>query len=57
MLRDLTNALAEVTTFIPDNRTRSKSNVEALTEVTGIVARQQQALVDIFDTAPLTLPT
>jgi hypothetical protein len=44
-----------VTTFISDNRDALKSNVEALTEVTGIVARQQQALVDIFDTAPLTL--
>jgi len=55
MLRDLANALAEVTTFIQDNREALKSNVEALTEVTGIVARQQRALVDIFDTAPLTL--
>lgn len=55
MLHDLAVALDSITGFIRDNRAALKSDVEALTEVTGIVAQQQQALIQIFDTAPLTV--
>lgn len=54
-LRALSLALADITGFVRDNRELLKSNVEALTEVTGILVRQQRALVDVLDVAPLAL--
>ncbi|GAA4713223.1 MCE family protein [Phytohabitans rumicis] len=54
-LRSLATALADVTTFIKENRTALKSNVDALADVTGILVRQQQAVINILDVAPLAL--
>jgi phospholipid/cholesterol/gamma-HCH transport system substrate-binding protein len=54
-LRSLATALADVTAFIRDNRDALKSNVDALADVTGILVRQQKAIVDVLDVAPLAL--
>jgi virulence factor Mce-like protein len=55
MLHDLTQALTSITTFVRDNRAALKSDVDALADITTTVAQQQQALITIFDTAPLTV--
>jgi phospholipid/cholesterol/gamma-HCH transport system substrate-binding protein len=54
-LRNLTTALGDVTAFIKQNRAALKSNVDALADVTGVLARQQQALINILDVTPLAL--
>lgn len=54
-LRSLAAALADVTAFIKENRAGLKSNVDALADITGVLVRQQQAVIDILDVAPLAL--
>jgi virulence factor Mce-like protein len=54
-LRNLATALADVTTFVKQNRATLTSNVDALADVTGVLVRQQQSLVEILDVAPLAL--
>jgi phospholipid/cholesterol/gamma-HCH transport system substrate-binding protein len=52
-LHSLAIALAEVTTFVRDNREALRSNVSALADITSVLARQQKAIADILDVAPL----
>src|SRR2546430_8151281 len=54
-LRNLATALADITGFVRDNREQLKSNVDGLTEVTGILVRQQQAIINVLNVAPLAL--
>jgi phospholipid/cholesterol/gamma-HCH transport system substrate-binding protein len=54
-LHSLAIALAQVTEFVRDNRDELKSNVAGLTDVTGILVRQQRAIIDILDVTPLAL--
>ena len=54
-LRNLATALADITGFIKDNREQLKSNVDGLTDVTGILVRQQQAIISVLNVAPLAL--
>jgi phospholipid/cholesterol/gamma-HCH transport system substrate-binding protein len=54
-LRTLGTALADVKVFIRDNRDALVSNVAALADVTGILVRQQQAIMTVLDVAPLAL--
>jgi phospholipid/cholesterol/gamma-HCH transport system substrate-binding protein len=54
-LQSLAIALAQVTSFVKDNREQLKSNVAALADVTGTLVRQQKAIVDILDVTPLAL--
>jgi phospholipid/cholesterol/gamma-HCH transport system substrate-binding protein len=54
-LRSLAIALAEVTTFVRDNRTALQANVTALADITTVLARQQKAIADILDMAPLAV--
>jgi len=54
-LHNLATALADVTAFVKDNRDELTANVGALADVTGALVRQQDALVDVLDTAPLAL--
>jgi phospholipid/cholesterol/gamma-HCH transport system substrate-binding protein len=54
-LHSLSLALAQVATFIRDNRDELVSNVAALTQVTGALARQRKALAETLDVAPLAL--
>jgi len=54
-LRSLAIALADVTTFVRDNRAALQSNVEALADITTVLVRQQKAIAEILDVAPLAL--
>ncbi|MGW5670521.1 MCE family protein [Micromonospora sp. NPDC003776] len=54
-LRNLATALAEVTTFVRQNRTALTSNVTALTDITRVLVRQQRAVIQILDVAPLAV--
>lgn len=54
-LRNLATALADITAFVRDNRAALTDNVTALADVTGILVRQQRALIDVLDVAPLAL--
>lgn len=54
-LNQLSIALGDVSVFVQDNRGALKSNVDRLTEVTGVLVKQRAALADIFDTAPTAL--
>jgi phospholipid/cholesterol/gamma-HCH transport system substrate-binding protein len=54
-LRSLAIALADVTTFVRDNRAALESNVDALADITTVLVRQQQAIAEILDVAPLAV--
>lgn len=54
-LKKLSAALAELATFVRDNRAALADNVEALVDVTNVLVRQQQAMIDVLDAAPLAL--
>lgn len=54
-VRTLATALADIRTFIHDNRDALVSNVAALADITGVLVRQQQALMQVLDVAPLAL--
>jgi phospholipid/cholesterol/gamma-HCH transport system substrate-binding protein len=54
-LRSLATALADITGFVRDNRALLTSDVAALTDVTTILVRQQKALIEVLDVAPLAL--
>lgn len=54
-LRKLSHALAELASFVRDNRAQLASNVEALVDITNVLVRQQQAVIDVLDVAPLAL--
>jgi phospholipid/cholesterol/gamma-HCH transport system substrate-binding protein len=54
-LHSLAAALADVSGFIRDNRAELKANVAALADVTSALVRQQRAIVDVLDVAPLAL--
>ena len=54
-LRSLATALADITGFIRDNRAELKADVQALTDVSGALARQQKAIIDVLNVAPLAL--
>ena len=54
-LRSLVTALADITGFIRDNRNELKSDVQALTDVSGALVRQQKAIIDVLNVAPLAL--
>lgn len=54
-LENLAVALAKVTAFVRDNRTRLSGDLKGLADVTGILARQQRALEEVLDVAPTAL--
>jgi virulence factor Mce-like protein len=54
-LRALGTALGDVAAFVRENRDALVSNVGALADITGVLVRQQKALMDVLDVAPLTL--
>ncbi|HEX6682952.1 MAG TPA: MCE family protein [Candidatus Limnocylindrales bacterium] len=54
-LRKLSQALAEVASFVRENRAQLAGNVEALVDITNVLVRQQQAMIDVLDIAPLAL--
>jgi len=54
-LHTLATALADITTFVRDNRAALSDNVTALADISGVLVRQQKALIDVLDVAPLAL--
>jgi phospholipid/cholesterol/gamma-HCH transport system substrate-binding protein len=54
-LHSLAAALADITSFVKDNRAELTANVSALADLTGVLVRQQQAIVNVLDVAPLAL--
>ncbi|WP_254548974.1 MCE family protein [Catellatospora tritici] len=54
-VRALSRALTDVAAFIRDNRAQLKANVAALADLTGVLVRQQRALTQVLDNAPLAL--
>ncbi|MEU8004793.1 MCE family protein [Catellatospora sp. NPDC049111] len=54
-VRALSLALADVSEFVKANRAELKANVAALADLTGVLARQQKALAQVLDVAPLAL--
>jgi phospholipid/cholesterol/gamma-HCH transport system substrate-binding protein len=54
-LRSLATALADITGFIRDNRAELKNDVQALADVSSALVRQQKAIVDVLNVAPLAL--
>ncbi|MFG1603196.1 MCE family protein [Actinoplanes sp. NPDC049265] len=54
-LQSLSVALAQISTFVRDNRELLSQDVAALTDITTVLVRQQQALTEVLDVAPLAL--
>lgn len=54
-VRNLARALADITTFVQANREELKQNVAALADLTGVLVKQQRALIEVLDVAPLAL--
>ena len=54
-LRSLGTALGDITGFVRENRAALASNVAALADISGVLVRQQKALIDVLDVAPLAL--
>jgi phospholipid/cholesterol/gamma-HCH transport system substrate-binding protein len=54
-VRNLARALGDITTFVQANREELKQNVAALADLTGVLVRQQRALIEVLDVAPLAL--
>ena len=54
-LRSLATALADVSGFVRQNREALTSNVDALADITNVLVREQKAIIQILDVAPLAL--
>jgi len=54
-IRSLSLALAQVASFVKENRQALTSNVAALSEVSAILVRQKEALTTFLDVAPTAL--
>jgi phospholipid/cholesterol/gamma-HCH transport system substrate-binding protein len=54
-LHSLGVALADVAAFVRQNRDALKADVAALADITGVLVRQQKAIIDVLDVAPLAL--
>lgn len=54
-LEQLTVALGDVSKFISDNADTLTASVDQLSELSGVFARQQEALITILDYAPVAL--
>ncbi|HEX2176625.1 MAG TPA: MCE family protein [Nocardioidaceae bacterium] len=54
-LSNLGRAMDDITTFVRSNRRLIKENVNGLTEISGVLVKQREALKEIMDVAPLAL--
>jgi len=54
-LKNLAIALTEVSTFVHDNRSVIKTNVDQLTSVTSTIAKQRDALAETLVSAPVAI--
>ena len=51
-LHNLGIALQQISTFVKENREALVENIDGLTDVTGALVKQQEALIEIVETAP-----
>ena len=54
-LDNLAVALTQISSFVRDNRGELRSNVDGLTELSKTLVKQQDALREVLDTAPVAL--
>ena len=54
-LRDLGSALQQVSTFVKANRKDLTDNVAALSDITGVLVKQQKSIIQVLDLAPTAL--
>jgi phospholipid/cholesterol/gamma-HCH transport system substrate-binding protein len=54
-LDNLSVALTQVSSFVRDNRDEIRTNVDGLTELSKTLVKQQNALREVLDTAPVAL--
>lgn len=54
-LDNLAVALTQVSSFVRDNRDELRTNVHGLTELSKVLVKQQDALREVLDTAPVAL--
>jgi phospholipid/cholesterol/gamma-HCH transport system substrate-binding protein len=54
-LRNLAVALADVAAFVRETRELLAADVRGLADITAVLVRQQQAVIEILDVAPLAL--
>jgi phospholipid/cholesterol/gamma-HCH transport system substrate-binding protein len=54
-VQGLARALSDIAAFVRDNRAELAANVKALANLTGVLVRQQRALMQVADVAPLAL--
>lgn len=54
-LRELAVALADIGKFVEDNADKLTESVDKLSDLSGVFARQQESLINIFDYAPVAL--
>lgn len=54
-LSNLGRAMDDITTFVRSNRSLLKENIDGLTEISGVLVKQRDAMKEILDVAPLAL--
>jgi phospholipid/cholesterol/gamma-HCH transport system substrate-binding protein len=54
-LRNLSRALTSVSAFVNENKQALRDNIKGLKNLTGVLVKQRDALVEIMDVAPLAL--
>ncbi|SFP51761.1 virulence factor Mce family protein [Amycolatopsis arida] len=54
-LRELTEAMGTVQSFVRDNRGRVQSNLDKLAQISGLLEAQRDSLAEALDVAPLAL--
>jgi phospholipid/cholesterol/gamma-HCH transport system substrate-binding protein len=54
-LRNLGRATDDITTFVRSNRRLLKKDIDSLTQISGVLVKQREAMKQILDVAPLAL--
>ncbi len=54
-LKNLAVALGEVASFVKDNRENLTTDIAGLADITGVLAKQKDALAEVLDAAPVAL--
>ena len=54
-LKNLAVALGEVASFVQDNRANLTTDIAGLADITGVLAKQKDALAEILDAGPVAL--
>ena len=54
-LKNLAVALSEVASFVKANRAQLTTDIKGLAEITGVLAKQKDAMAEVLDAAPVAL--